>query len=51
MTIRVIQWGTGNVGKHSLRAILERPDLELAALKVYSPDKVGEDAGAIVGGV
>ena len=50
MKIRVIQWGTGNVGKHSLRAIIERPDLELAALKVYRADKVGKDAGVIVGG-
>ena len=23
MTARIIQWGTGNVGKHALRAIVE----------------------------
>jgi len=48
MTYRVIQWGTGNVGKHSLRAIIERDDLELVGLKVYSPEKVGRDAGSFV---
>jgi 4-hydroxy-tetrahydrodipicolinate reductase len=49
MCYRVIQWGTGNVGKHALRAIIERPDLELVGLKVYSDAKVGLDAGSFVG--
>jgi 2,4-diaminopentanoate dehydrogenase len=49
MTYRVIQWGTGNVGRHALRAIITRPDFELVGLKVYSPDKVGRDAGEFVG--
>ncbi len=49
MTYRVIQWGTGNVGKHSLRCIIERPDLELVGVKVYSEAKVGLDAGGFVG--
>ena len=49
MTYRVIQWGTGNVGTHSLRAIIQRPDLELVGLRVYNPDKVGKDAGDFVG--
>ncbi len=48
MTARIIQWGTGNVGKHALRAIVERPDLELVGLRVYNPDKVGNDAGALL---
>lgn len=47
--MRVIQWGLGNVGRHSLRAILERPDLELVGLRVYTPAKVGRDAGEFVG--
>ena len=47
--MRVVQWGLGNVGRHSLRAILERPDLELVGVRVYSPDKVGLDAGTFVG--
>src|SRR5262245_13477866 len=48
MTYRVIQWGTGNVGKHALRAIVERPDFELVGLRVYNPDKVGKDAGDLL---
>lgn len=49
MVYRVIQWGTGNVGKHSLRYIIERPDFELVGLKVYSDNKAGLDAGELVG--
>jgi 4-hydroxy-tetrahydrodipicolinate reductase len=49
MTYRVIQWGTGNVGRHAVRAILGRPDLELVGLRVYNPDKVGVDAGTLAG--
>jgi 4-hydroxy-tetrahydrodipicolinate reductase len=49
VTYRVIQWGTGNVGRHAVRAILGRPNLELVGLRVYNPEKVGVDAGAIVG--
>ena len=49
MVYRVIQWGTGNVGTHALRAIIERTDMELVGLRVYSPDKVGKDAGEVVG--
>jgi len=46
---RVIQWGTGMVGTHALRAICERADLELAGVFAYSPTKVGKDAGDIFG--
>lgn len=49
MVYRVIQWGTGNVGTHALRAIIQRDDMELVGLKVYNPDKVGRDAGSFVG--
>jgi hypothetical protein len=45
----VIQWSTGNVGKGALKGILDRTDLELVGLHVLSPDKAGQDAGAIVG--
>ena len=48
-TYRVVQWGTGNVGKHALRGIVTRPDYELVGLKVYSDDKAGRDAGELVG--
>ena len=49
MKYRVIQWGTGFVGKLALRATLEHPDLELVGLVVHSEDKVGRDAGEMVG--
>ncbi len=47
--IRVIQWATGPVGAAQLREIIDSPDLELAGVLVYSPDKAGVDAGALVG--
>ena len=46
---RVIQWGTGNVGTHALRTIVERGDLELAGVKVYTEAKRGLDAGVLLG--
>ncbi len=49
MTVRVIQWATGSVGTAALREIVDRRDLELVGLYVYSPSKVGIDAGEIVG--
>ncbi len=49
MALRVIQWSTGNVGRHALRLIANHPDLELVGLWVHSPDKVGMDAGEIAG--
>ncbi len=48
MTIRVVQWATGAVGTAQLREVIDRPDLELVGLFVYSPSKVGVDAGALV---
>lgn len=44
---RVVQWATGAMGKSCLRAVIDRPDMELAGLYVYGPDKVGRDAGDI----
>lgn len=49
MTHRVVQWSTGNVGRHATRLIARHPDLELVGLWVHSPDKVGRDAGKLVG--
>ena len=49
MTHRVIQWSTGNVGTHTLRAIIGHPELELAGLWVHSPAKVGKDAAELCG--
>jgi 2,4-diaminopentanoate dehydrogenase len=49
MTYRVVQWSTGNVGRHALAGIHARPDLELAGVWVSNPDKVGRDAGELAG--
>lgn len=49
MTPRVVQWATGTTGKASLRALIERDDVELVGVRVYDPAKVGQDAGALVG--
>ena len=49
VSYRVIQWGTGNVGRHALRTIVERPDFELVGVRVYNPEKVGQDAGTLLG--
>ena len=43
--IRTVVWGTGNVGRAAIRAVDAHPDLELAAVLVANPDKVGRDAG------
>lgn len=47
--LRVVQWATGNVGRHALAGIAARPDLELVGLWVSNPDKVGRDAGELAG--
>jgi hypothetical protein len=46
---KVVQWSTGHVGMHALRAILDNPGLELVGLWVHSDAKVGLDAGDLVG--
>jgi hypothetical protein len=49
VTYRVIQWSTGNVGRHALRLVANHPDLELAGLWVHGADKAGRDAGELGG--
>lgn len=49
MALRVVVWGTGNVGRPAIRAVLTHAQLELAAVIVASPDKVGRDAGDLAG--
>jgi 2,4-diaminopentanoate dehydrogenase len=46
---RVVQWATGNIGSHSLRAVIAHPNLDLVGLYVYSEDKAGRDAGELCG--
>ena len=49
MTLRVIQWTTGNIGRRSLAAIIARPDLELVGVYAHGADKVGKDAAELAG--
>lgn len=49
MMTRVIQWATGTIGAAQLREVIDNPELELAGVFVYSPEKIGADAGSIVG--
>src|SRR5215468_5278473 len=49
MTLRVVQWTTGNVGKQSVAAIAANPGLELVGCYAWSPDKVGRDVGELCG--
>src|SRR4051794_29693231 len=49
MTIRIVQWTTGNVGQRSVRAIVAHPDLELVGCYAWSPDKAGRDVGELCG--
>lgn len=46
---RVVQWATGNVGAHSLRAILTHPRMSLVGVYVHSASKAGRDAGELCG--
>jgi 2,4-diaminopentanoate dehydrogenase len=49
MTLRIVQWTTGNVGRQSVIAIARNPALELVGCYAWSPDKVGRDAGELCG--
>lgn len=47
--IRVIQWMTGDVGRVGVRHFADNEVYDLVGVLVHSPDKVGRDAGEIVG--
>jgi hypothetical protein len=49
VSYRVVQWTTGNVGRHAIAGIDARPDLELVGVWVSNPDKSGVDAGKLAG--
>jgi hypothetical protein len=49
MALRVIQFSTGNVGRHALRQLIERPDLELVGVHASGADKIGSDAADLCG--
>jgi len=45
--IATVVWGTGNVGRAAIRAVATNPALELTAVVVHDPAKVGRDAGLL----
>ena len=47
--LRVFQVASGNVGTEMVKRMVKHPDLQLVGLHCYSPDKIGRDAGDIVG--
>ncbi|CAO5152990.1 Dihydrodipicolinate reductase [Frankia sp. AiPs1] len=47
--VRIVQWTTGKVASEAVKAIAERPDLELVGVYAYSKDKIGKDAGELTG--
>src|SRR5262245_54400906 len=49
MTLRVVQWTTGNVGRQSVAAIANNPRLKLVGCYAWSADKVGRDVGELCG--
>lgn len=48
-TYRVIQWMTGDVGQVGVRHFAGNPVFDLVGVLVHTPDKVGKDAGDLVG--
>ena len=49
MPHRVVQWGTGNVGFHSLRHLIRHPGYELVGVHAHSEAKQGKDAARLCG--
>jgi 4-hydroxy-tetrahydrodipicolinate reductase len=49
MPLKVVQWSTGNVGRHAIAGIAARPELELVGVWVSSEAKAGQDAGRLAG--
>ena len=47
--MRVAIWGSGDVGHYAIRGVISHPDLDLVALRVTTPEKVGRDPGELIG--
>ena len=43
-------WSTGGIGSIAIRAIHQRPNLDLVGVWVHSPEKDGKDAGELANG-
>ncbi|OBG27507.1 hypothetical protein A5764_02810 [Mycobacterium sp. 852002-51057_SCH5723018] len=46
---KVVVWATGRVGRLAIRAVADRPNLDLVGVWVHSEPKDGKDAGEIAG--
>tara|TARA_R110002073_G_scaffold51705_2_gene135502 strand:+ start:664 stop:1722 length:1059 start_codon:yes stop_codon:yes gene_type:complete len=49
MTLRIIQWATGGVGRAAVEGIVAHPELELVGCWVHSEEKAGKDVGELCG--
>ena len=49
MSLRVVQWATGNTGQRALREMIRDPRLDLVGVLVYDAAKDGLDAGELCG--
>jgi 2,4-diaminopentanoate dehydrogenase len=49
MTIRVVQWTTGVVGKAAVRGIVRNPAMRLVGCYTQTSDKIGKDVGTLCG--
>lgn len=49
MSYSVVTWGTGNVGKYAIRAVINHPELELVGHIVSSDSKAGKDVAELAG--
>jgi hypothetical protein len=49
LSLRVIQWTTGNVGKEAVKGVLAHPELHLVGCFAHSPEKLGRDVGELCG--
>jgi 2,4-diaminopentanoate dehydrogenase len=49
MTLRIVQWTTGNVGRRSVVAAVANPNLEIVGGYAWGADKVGRDVGELCG--
>jgi hypothetical protein len=49
MTLTVVEWSTGYLGRMAVGAIDARPELDLVGVYVSDPAKVGVDAGRLAG--
>lgn len=47
MRYRVVQWATGAMGTAVLRGLIDHPHTDVVGVYVYSPGKVGIDAGTL----